>query len=105
MIYVIAMITAVPGKRAALIRAIRANTPAVLAEEGCLEYGAAVDTSAPAPAWGAFGPDTVVIVEKWDSRAALKQHATAPHMAAYAAAVKDIVADRVIHVLDPAPAG
>jgi len=33
---------------------------------------------------------------------ALKTHAGAPHMAAYAAKVKDMIASRVIHVLAPA---
>ena len=33
---------------------------------------------------------------------ALKAHAAAPHMAAYGAKTKDMLADRVIHVLSPA---
>jgi quinol monooxygenase YgiN len=103
MIHVLALITAIPGKRAELLAAIQANTPAVLAEEGCIAYGVAVDAADPAAVWTALGPDTVAIIEQWQSRAALRQHATAPHMAAYAAAVKDIVARRVIHVLDPVP--
>jgi quinol monooxygenase YgiN len=102
MIHVLALLTAIPGKRDELLVAIRANTTTVLAEEGCIEYSAAVDAAEPAPAWSALGPDTVAVIEKWESRAALRQHAVAPHMAAFAAAVKDIVAGRVIHVLDPA---
>jgi len=43
MIHVIAVITAKPGKREAILQAFRANVPAVQAEKGCLEYGAAVD--------------------------------------------------------------
>ena len=49
-----------------------------------------------------FGPDTFVFVEKWRDPAALKAHAAAPHMAAYSAKVKDMIAARVIHVLSPA---
>lgn len=105
MIHVLALITATPGNRAELLAAIRANTPAVRAEQGCIEYSAAIDAPEPAPAWSALGPDTVAILEKWESRAALKQHAAAPHMLAYAAAVKPLVAGRVIHVLDPAGQG
>ena len=45
--------------------------------------------------------DTFVVVEKWESLDALKAHAAAPHMAAYAAKVKDMIASRVIHVLSP----
>jgi quinol monooxygenase YgiN len=46
--------------------------------------------------------DTFVVVEKWESVDALKGHAAAPHMAAYGAKVKDMLASRVIHVLSPA---
>jgi quinol monooxygenase YgiN len=34
--------------------------------------------------------------------AALKAHAAAPHMAAYAAKTKELVASRAIHILKPA---
>lgn len=43
-----------------------------------------------------------MVAEKWRDAAALKAHAAAPHMAAYAAKVKDLIASRVIHVLTPA---
>ncbi|MEM1199941.1 MAG: antibiotic biosynthesis monooxygenase [Pseudomonadota bacterium] len=43
-----------------------------------------------------------MVVEKWESLDALKAHAAAPHMAAYAAKVKDKLANRVVHVLSPA---
>jgi quinol monooxygenase YgiN len=33
---------------------------------------------------------------------ALKAHAAAPHMAAYAAKTKELIASRVIYILDPA---
>ena len=42
------------------------------------------------------------MIEKWESLEALKAHAAAPHMAAYAAKVKELLAARVIHVLQPA---
>ena len=48
------------------------------------------------------GPDTFMVIEKWETLDALKAHAAAPHMAAYAAKTKDLIASRVIHVLDPA---
>jgi len=43
-----------------------------------------------------------VVIEKWESPEALKAHAAAPHMAVYAAKTKDLIANRVIHVLSPA---
>lgn len=104
MIYVLAVISAAPGKREQLLEEVLRNTPAVLAEEGCIEYRAVIDAADPARSWTPFGPDVVVIVEKWSSRSALKAHSTAPHMVAYAARVKDLVANRAIHVLEPVEA-
>lgn len=43
MIHVLAVITAQAGMRDSILAHFRANVPAVLAEQGCIEYGAAVD--------------------------------------------------------------
>ena len=102
MIHVIAIITAKPGQRENILEAARANIPAVKAEDGCIEYGPAVDAEGLGNFQTKFGPDTFVFVEKWRDPQALKAHAAAPHMAAYAAKVKDLIASRVIHVLSPA---
>ena len=101
MIHVIAVITAKPGKRDAILQAFRANVPAVHAEKGCLEYGAAVDAENALPVQTRWGPDTFLVIEKWDSMDALKAHAAAPHMAAYGARTRDMIASRVIHILTP----
>ena len=102
MIHVLAVITTKPGKREAVLREFRANMPAVHAEGGCIEYGPAVDAEGMGAIQTAFGPDTFVVIEKWASADALKAHAKAPHMAAYAARTKDMIANRIIHVLSPA---
>jgi len=102
MIHVIAVITAKPGQREAILEAFRANMPAVHAEAGCIEYGPAIDAEGIGSFQTKLGPDTFMVVEKWESAEALKAHAAAPHMAAYAAKVKDLIASRVIHVLSPA---
>jgi quinol monooxygenase YgiN len=101
MIHVVAIITAKPGMRENILQAFRANVPAVHAEQGCIEYGPAVDADGIGGFQTKFGPDTFVVVEKWESPEALKAHAAAPHMAAYAAKTKDWIASRVIHVLAP----
>src|SRR5437763_6837019 len=101
MIHVIAIITAKSGMRDAILREFRANMPAVHAEQGCIEYGPAVDAEGIGGFQTKFGPDTLVVIEKWESPEALKAHAAAPHMAAYAAKTKDWIASRVIHVLAP----
>ena len=100
MIHVIAIITAKPGQRAAVLELFQANVPAVHAEAGCIEYGAAIDVEDMGTAH--YGPDTFVVVEKWESADHLKAHAAAPHMKAYGAKTKDMLASRVIHVLKPA---
>jgi len=102
MIHVIAIITAKPGQRDNMLAAAKANIPAVLAEDGCIEYGPAIDAEGLGSFQTRFGPDTFVFIEKWRDAAALKAHAAAPHMAAYAGKVKDLIASRVIHVLSPA---
>ena len=105
MIHVIAIITAKPGMRENVLKEMHANVPAVLAEDGCIEYGPAVDASDVGPFQAKLGPDTFVVVEKWESVEALRAHAAAPHMQAYGARTKDMVAERVIHVLSPHGAG
>ena len=102
MVHVIAIITAKPGKREEVLKHFRANVPAVRAEKGCIEYGAAVDAEPAPPVQTKWGPDTFLVIEKWESLEALKAHAAAPHMGAYAAKVKDLLAGRVIHILSPA---
>jgi quinol monooxygenase YgiN len=101
MIHVLAIITAKPGQRGAVLEAFRANLPNVRAEEGCIEYGAAVDVDGFGGFQTEFGRDTFVVIEKWASPDALKAHAAAPHMAAYAAKTRPMIASRVIHVLAP----
>ena len=102
MVHVIAVITAKPNMRDALLQAFRANVPAVKAEAGCIEYGAAVDLEDGPGFQKKYGPDTFLAIEKWESLDALKAHAAAPHMAAYGAKTKEMIASRVIHILSPA---
>ena len=91
-----------PDKREAILEAFRANVPAVHAEEGCIEYGPATDADGVGAFQTKFGPDTFLVIEKWESLDHLKAHAGSPHMAAYGAKTKDLIASRVIHVLSPA---
>ena len=102
MIQVVAIITAKPGQRAAVLEAFRANMPAVHAERGCVEYAPAIDVADAGPPQTPVGADTFVVIEKWDSLDDLRAHGASPHMAAYAAKVKDMLASRVIHVLSEA---
>jgi len=100
-VHVIAVITAKPGKRKEVLEHFRANVPKVLEEDGCIEYGATVDCPEAGFATK-FGDDTFVVIEKWASLDALAAHAAAPHMKEYGAKTKDLLADRVIHVMSDA---
>jgi quinol monooxygenase YgiN len=102
MLHLIAVLTATPGKRDALLAAFRANVPNVQAEPGCIEYAAAVDTDGFADAAAPLGPDTFIVVEKWTGPQALREHMAAPHMVAYGEQTKDLLAQRRLHILDPA---
>ena len=102
MIHILAVITAKLGLRDTILTHFRANVPAVRAENGCIEYGAAIDAANAPPFQTPWGPDTFVVIEKWESMDALKAHAAAPHMAAYGAKTREFIASRVIHILDPA---
>jgi quinol monooxygenase YgiN len=102
MIHVIAVITAKPGMRDEVLQAFRANVPNVRAEKGCIEYGPVVDAENALGFQTKLGPDTFMVVEKWESMDALKAHAAAPHMAAYGAKTKEHIATRVIHILSNA---
>jgi len=101
MIHVVAVITAKPGQRDRVLEAFHANRPAVLAEAGCIEYNATVDAAGLPASRASFGADTFVVIEQWETLAALQAHAAAPHMAAYGAKVKEWTEDRLIHVLEP----
>ena len=100
MIHVIALVTAKPGRREELLQAFRANVPAVHAEEGCIEYGPAIDAAA--GPFDKFGEDVMVVVEKWSSLETLKAHGSGPVMKAYGEKTRDLVAKRAVYVLDPA---
>ncbi len=102
MIHVIAFITTKPGQRAAILDAFHANIAAVHAEPGCIEYGPVIDADGAGGMQAKLGEDTFAVIEKWETMDALKAHARSPHMAEYGAKVKDMIADRAVHVLTDA---
>jgi quinol monooxygenase YgiN len=102
MIYVIATIELASGRRAEFLQHLQANVPAVLAENGCVEYAPAVDIQTSIPAQGAARPDVVTVIEKWADVVALEAHLIAPHMIVYRAKVKDLVRHVSLQVLESA---
>ena len=100
-VHVVAVITTKPGKRSEVLSIFHENIPNVLAEPGCIEYSPTIDTQNAGDFQTEYGEDTFVVVEKWQSLDHLKAHIKTPHMANYASQVKDMLADRVIHILSP----
>ena len=99
MIHVVAILTAKPGRRSALLEAFRAVVPTVHAEQGCIEYQPVVDVEDAGALQSRLGEDVFVVIEKWESMAALQAHGRSPHMTEYNASTKDLVANAAIHVL------
>ena len=90
MIHVIAIIDLNPGTRDAFVGEMKKIVPLVKAENGCLEYGPAVDLASGAADQLHLGENTVVVVEKWADLEALNVHRKAQHMIDFRPKVKDL---------------
>jgi quinol monooxygenase YgiN len=101
MIQVVAIVTAKPGQRASILDAFHANVPAVMQEPGVVQYVAVIDCEDGLSFQTNWGSDTFAVIEQWEDIAALRAHAATPHMAAYGAKVKELIATRTVHVLAP----
>ncbi len=102
MIHVLAMITTKPGKREEVLTHFRANVPNVHAEKGCIEYRPAIDAADAGANQAKLGPDSFVVIEKWETMEDLRAHGASAHMAAYAAKTREMIAARAIHILSDA---
>lgn len=101
MIYVIATVELMEGKRDLYMEEFNKIIPMVRAEKGCLEYGPTVDVAAGIPVQEPISESAITIIERWADVDALKVHLTAPHMKTYQKAVKDYVKLVRIRVLSP----
>ena len=102
MIHVIATIEIVDGKRNDYLAAFHELAPLVLAEEGCIEYGPAIDVATPIEIQEPPQENTVTVIEKWESVEALQAHLQAKHMQENREKVKDMLAGIRIQILKPA---
>jgi quinol monooxygenase YgiN len=100
-IHVIASVELHPGTRDRFLHEFARLEPQVQAEDGCLEYGAAVDLTSDLVPQAPPRPDVVVIVEKWTSLDALRAHFAAPHMKTYRERVTAYVIATALQVLEP----
>ncbi len=99
MICVVATIKIKPGSRVEFLNRFNANVPAVRDEDGCIEYFPTIDVDAQIPIQ-ATDENEVVVIEKWESVAALHAHLKAPHMLIYKEQVKEMVEGVSLRVLE-----
>ena len=90
MIYVIAELTAKPGKQAALIAGAKPCIAATVKENGCVFYDLNQSVT---------DPDSFTFVERWTSREALEAHLHTPHLATWREVGKDCVATRMVEII------
>lgn len=102
MIHVVATLTVDPARRAEFLAAFAELTPLVLAEEGCLEYGATIDQPTPIEVQELAGDAAVVVIEKWESVETLEAHLAAPHMAEFREKTAEMSRGVTLRVLKPA---
>ena len=100
MIHVVAVITTEAGKREDVLNEFKKIIPLVHAEKGCIEYQPVTDAANAGDIQTPAGPDTFIVVEKWESMADLHAHSAAAHMAEYAKKVGSVIKDRRVHVLE-----
>ncbi|MFB6326593.1 quinol monooxygenase [Pantoea deleyi] len=100
MLTVVAELCVKPGRRQAVLDAVKKLIPQVLAEEGCHQYDALLDHQAQVP-WKQNSPDSIFMLEQWETLRHLEQHQQMPHMDAHRAIIKDDVVDVKILVLEP----
>lgn len=92
MIYVIATITAHPGKGDIVAGAAAACIEATLKEDGCLYYDLYRKTD---------NPDRLVFVEGWESRDHLQAHFGTAHIKALGAAIAGAVLESKVEIVHP----
>jgi len=71
-----------PAKREVAIEAANTMRAATIAEDGCLAYRFGFTTD---------DPNVLMVAEQWESEEKLMAHAKSPHMAAFGAAIGDVI--------------
>lgn len=102
MIHVIAEIEVAAGCREDFLAEVARIVPEVLAEDGCLDYGPAIDIETNLPRQAPPRDDVVVMIERWRDIESLEAHLVAPHMLDYRQRVKELVLGSQLRILRPA---
>ena len=92
MIYVIATLNTKPGQAMEVRRAALPLISATLAETGCISYDLNADIG---------DENRLVFVERWEGREHLEAHFATAHIAAFGAAVKDLLEGQNVEIIEP----
>ena len=101
MLSVIALIEIAEGKMDEFMKIFLELVPKVQAEDGCVEYAPWVDFESSLGAQAPIGPNTVAVIEKWESEEALEAHLLQSHMNEFRTATKELRAGMTLHILSP----
>lgn len=101
MLTVVAEIRTRPGQhhRQAVLDEFAKIVPVVLQEAGCHGYEPLIDHAA-GVSFQTTAPDSITMVERWESVAHLEAHLQTPHMKAWSDAVKADVLETHIRILE-----
>lgn len=99
MITVIAEIKARPGQLDALVARFQILQREVLAEEGCYQYTPLTDSPASWPQQKR-APDTLFMLERWESHQHLERHLQTPHMVKHHQETQEMVAGVELRILE-----
>lgn len=92
MIYVVATLTIKPGSAETLKAAVQSAIVATRAEKGCVSYDLLHSAS---------DPETMIFVERWETRADLTAHSKSAHLARWREASRPHIVRRVIEIVHP----
>jgi quinol monooxygenase YgiN len=92
-IYVVATIEIRPGALPTLLTAAKTMIDETNKEVGCVSYDMFQSVTA---------PDTLVFVERWETKDNLASHGKSAHMAEWRAAGAPHIVDRKVEIIEPA---
>lgn len=90
MLTVVAKMVAQNGSAEALKAELLKLLTPTRKEEGCIEYRLHQDND---------DPSVFLFYENWESRSHLDRHMESAHFKAYISAVKELVADKAVHLM------
>lgn len=100
MVHVIVRFEIKEGSLEHFVKVFSQVLPDVRAEQGCIQYEPTVDLTDPDVTLPATPhPNTMTLIEKWESVDALKAHLVAEHMTEHRLRVKDMIKSTEIQLL------